>query len=75
MAFVVTRKYPHPQPLSATLVTMLPPLIGVCAFFDHRVTFIVVVIVANVEVLLMLPPLPPQSSLLCHAPGGDEQKT
>ncbi len=41
---------------------MLPPLVGVRAVFDHRVAFVVVVVVANVEVLLMLPPLPPQSS-------------
>jgi hypothetical protein len=41
---------------------MLPPLVGVRMVFDHRVAFVVVVVVANVKVLLMPPPLPPQSS-------------
>jgi hypothetical protein len=71
MAFVTTLKNPHPQLLSTTLVAMLPPLGGVCAVFGHCVAFVVVVIMANVEVLLMKL-LSPQLSSLCCAPGGDE---
>ncbi len=52
------------------------PLFGICAVFDHCITFVViVVVVVNVRVHLMPPPLPPQLSLLCYAPGGDTQKT
>ncbi len=71
-AFIATLKNPHPQPLLTTLVALLLPLDGVCAVFDHRVAFVVIVVMANVEVLLMPPPLPPQSSSLCCAPGGDK---
>jgi hypothetical protein len=64
-----------PQTLSTTLVAMLPPLVGACAVLNYCIAFVVVIVVANVEVLLMLPPLPPQSLSLCRAPRGDEQKT
>jgi hypothetical protein len=53
MAFLATLKNLHPQPLSTTLIALLLPLIGVCAVFNHRVAFVVVVVVANVEVLLI----------------------
>jgi hypothetical protein len=75
MAFIATLKNPHPQPSLTTLVAMLPPLVIVCAVIDHRVAFIVVTIMANVEMLLMPLPLPPQSSSLCRTPVGDKQKT
>ncbi len=72
MAFVATLKNPHPQPLSTTLVALLLPLVSIRVVFNHRVAFVVVIVVANVKVLLMRLPLPPQSLSLCRAPGGDE---
>jgi hypothetical protein len=75
IAFITTLKNLHPQPLLMMVVAMLLPLVGVCAVFDHRDAFVVlVIIVANVKVLLMPLPLLPQLSLLCCAPGGDKQK-
>jgi hypothetical protein len=51
MAFVETLKNLHPQRSPTTLVAMLPPLIGVCVVFNHRIAFIFVIIMANIEVV------------------------
>jgi hypothetical protein len=72
MAFVATLKNPRPKPLSMMLVALPPPLVGIRVVFDHCVAFVVIDIVANVEVPLMPLPLLPQSLLLCRAPGGDK---
>ncbi len=51
MAFVATLKNPHPQRSPTTLVAMLPPLVGVRVVFDHRIAFIFIAVMANVEVV------------------------
>jgi hypothetical protein len=56
----------HPQKSATPTIiedigSYAPPLVGVCAVFNHCIAFIVVVVVANVKVLLMPPPPPPQS--------------
>jgi hypothetical protein len=45
MAFVATLKNLHPQTSSIMVVAMLFPLVGVCVVFDHRVAFVVLVVV------------------------------
>ncbi len=43
---------PAPPTVADNVCSYAPPVVGVCVVFDHRVAFIFIVIMANVEVVI-----------------------